>query len=39
LEESISNQFLNYPFLAQHNRYLKNLNDEDEFIILMKRIK
>jgi TolB-like protein len=39
LEECINNQLLNYPFLTKHDRFLKNLHNEEGFKILMKRVK
>ena len=39
LEESINYQFINYPFLTKHNRFLKNLHNEEGFKTLMKRVK
>jgi len=39
LEEAINNQLLNYPFLTKHDRFLKNLHNEEGFKKLMKRVK
>jgi non-specific serine/threonine protein kinase len=39
LEEAINNQLLNYPFLTKHDRFLKNLHNEQGFKKLMKRVK
>jgi len=39
LEEAINNQLLNYPFLTKHDRFLKNLYDEEGFKKLMQQVK
>ena len=39
LEVSINNQMLNYPFLAEHNVFLKTLHNEERFKKLMEQIK
>jgi len=39
LEECINNQLLNYPFLTKHDPFLKNLQNEEGFEKLMKRVK
>jgi hypothetical protein len=39
LENAVNRDFINYPFLSEHDPFLKNIRGEERFKQLMEKVK